>query len=325
MFFKTDDVDKKQGLGDPNMVIYRSGIDIFFIKRNKKNAKDIQENDENYLNVTIEMAKQRDKTPDGFLVMIKGHKDAVPMACSNHLTDNGQIYKLGQINGANIYSADELGWVGEEFENANATVVMLPPDREEISVPIKFTCNNQCQARILPYRANVYKHFIWSMIFFKFIDGNMIIIDRDEKKISICDNPAATAYKGTDYNVPWSNAFLIAKHQAPEAAKYIELNMELKVKVPRDAEQFLGTYFDALLNDSKKLVQANLNDAVVKDLQKVRRHFFLIKSDEKNCQERIKIINDGHDREVSALNAKCHDLEAENKKLKKEMAKRKYK
>ena len=87
IFFKTDMVDIRDGRGDPNMVRYRHNSDLFFVRRNKKNARNSLENEDSFLALTIKYSNMNDRKPVGFVIYLKGHNGGVPRACEDHLTN----------------------------------------------------------------------------------------------------------------------------------------------------------------------------------------------------------------------------------------------
>lgn len=268
------------------------------------------------MHMTIRFAKDPVKKPAGLIFYMKGYKDSTPVACDEHLTDSGHIYKMFRSIGTEYYMADDIEWLGEDYKDKNATVVLISNANDDLMLPIKFTCDVICQGKILPHRINQHKHFNMIVEFFNFQRGEVNMLEKHERKIAVGNNPHEEAYKSADYFIPWSNAFKMAKMRSSPSAKTVELDMTLKVRVPRDSDALLGTYFDYLLNDSKKTVQALITDLVAKDIAKAKKYVALAKGDEKFQQSVIKMIRDDHEKESGALKRKCEAQEREIEQLK---------
>ena len=315
----TDDTAIKNDREDPNMVKYRPNIDTYFVRRNMKNEKNSHENDEiddSLMCLTVKCSEMLDKKPAGVVIFIKGSNGAIPKPCDKHPSDNGCIYKCYQPVGANYYMADELNYMREDFKGKNATTVIIDNHDSDTVIPISYTCDNLCQFKILPQRTNSYKYFTLCISFFKFEAGQMVMLDKLERKISIVNNPSQDAFRSSDYHTPWSNSFAMAKKETPPNNKHVELNMSLKLKIPRDAEVVMGIYFDTLLNNTKKIMQAQVNDLIHKDLLKAKKHVALINDEKKSNANLIRIIRSDYNKDVNLWRQKCIKLEDDVRRLK---------
>ena len=96
------------------------------------------------------------------------------------------------------------------------------------------------------------------------------------------------------------------------------MTMDINFKVPKEADNYLGEFFEATINDTKKTIQCIANDIISKDLQKIKRHACMMKREEKDHEQERKWIADLNEKVIDEWKVRCASLESELELIKKQ-------
>ena len=258
------------------------------------------------------MARNKEMRPDGAMIYIVGSDEgkSIPRSCETHPTIDGRMLSI-TANDASVMKMDNaMDWFDEERERKKPIYIMFNGDKSLIQLEARFMCNNACHYNIMPHKANVLKHFAVKIEFFKKENGAITLVNETTRKISVGQNPKTEAAAGIDKGFKWSDAFKKNLAKTPTSAKQVNMELDITVKVPKEAEKWLGDFFETTIFDTRKAVQNIANELIAKDITKAKKHETIMKKEEKEFEMEKKWINEIHDKIVESWKERCTELES---------------
>ena len=258
------------------------------------------------------MARNKEMRPEGAMIYIVGSDDAksIPKGCETHPTIDGRMLSITTSDASVKKMDNAMDWYDETRDRKQPIYILFEGDKSLIQLEARFMCNNACHYDIMPYKTNVLKYFTLKVEFFKRGDGAFNIINETSRKISVGQNPRAEAVAGIDKGYKWSDNFKKNLAKTPAAAKQVNLELDITVKVPKEAEKWLGEFFETTIFDTKKAIQNIANELIAKDISKAKKHEMIMKKEEKEFETEKKWRNEMHDKVVDAWKNRCAELEA---------------
>ena len=101
----------------------------------------------------LRLAQGIEKRPEVVIISLSADEEgkAIPKPCLEHPSKCNMIFKLYSLDSYNINYTKNIGWINDDIEKNNSyTITINDTNLDCIPIPIKFTCNTDCQLNILP-------------------------------------------------------------------------------------------------------------------------------------------------------------------------------
>ena len=265
------------------------------------------------------MSENVDMKPDGIIVYVKGAiaEDKAPKICMEHPTHDNRMFKICSSDTVILREDNGSEWFSNEHKDLRAICLLLEDNQEEINMQLGFTCENSCHTEIMPYKVNVYKHFVLVFEFCKReyddVTGSekLVKIDTTTRKIAIGKDPLTEAAVGIENRSKWSENFNREFDKSPDALKYVNMNLEIDIKVPKEAKQLEEGRFETIIGDAKKLCQIMANEIISKDIKKMKKQSIFVKNIQDDAMKQIEWFTEMNDQNNKEWKERCKILEDE--------------
>ena len=305
--------DRSKEVPSKNKVKYCEIRDTFFVKRCKKNDKNLDGYNDTFMLVDVKTSKNPVVKPNGMIISILADSDekTAPKPCLEHPSDTNSIFKIYKLDDYSCYKTKDVGWINKNDYSSDSFTLIFDDsamEKENITMPMKFTCNTICQLDILPQKHLAYKFFNLEFQFFKFnMDGSIKFLEKGVRKIFVGDDPDADMKDDQGLINKWSDK-LDTKRRSGEDLGCIPLDMDITIDIPKEAADITGKYFETLMEDTKNALQNIAKEMISKDIQKAIRHKNLMKEEYKNRNQALKNLDMAMKAEITNLNQRCNQL-----------------
>ena len=262
--------------------------------------------------------------PDGIIIHMKGAiaENKPPKSCLNHPTLDNRMFSVDTSDAVVLREDNGGEWMSKDQKEMKAICLLLNKNKKEIDMRMQFFCENGCHAEVMPYKSNVYKHFI---LVFEFCKRGydeesgiekLLKIGGTSRKFAIGKDPLTEAAVGIENRSKWSDDFNKGLERTPSSLKYVNMSLEIDIKVPKEAQHLADGHLESVIGDAKKLCQIMANEFIAKDIKKMKKQASIIKSNQDDAQKQIDWFVNANEQTRKEWKERCKILEDEIVQLK---------